>query len=316
MNFNDYLMTYVSMSNYTKDEQNNLYVSGKFNGNFNLEMLNRGNPVKDNVLTLSNVDFKYRSYKDKLVFLREFFEKNGSISVSGNNIKCTLRTVNKKLLDNLSIMSKRFKHITEDDTLSWFNVNAIDFLGYLYINNNLPVIESEFKKTFYNFLKRDETRLPKFVYSKTEFAYPPEKSRTSDTGYDLTLIKKIKEKGGVYYYDTGITVKPDCGYYFDLVGRSSISKTGWMLANNIGIIDQSYRGSIIVALVRIRDDAPELKLPSRMVQLVPRKVVLMEMNQVDNVNSDETNRSCDGGIVRNLKRGWSAMTFWKYLTDE
>lgn len=73
-------------------------------------------------------------------------------------------------------------------------------------------------------------------------------------------------------YDTGIAIQPPHGYYFDLVGRSSISKSGYMLANNVGIIDASYQGSIKVALYRLSDATPELLLPARVVQIIPRKV--------------------------------------------
>ena len=74
-----------------------------------------------------------------------------------------------------------------------------------------------------------------FKYIKVhKDAIAPSKNHPLDTGFDLYLIKKIKEYNNVSYFDTGIAVRPPNGYYFDLVGRSSIAKTGWMLANNIG----------------------------------------------------------------------------------
>jgi dUTP pyrophosphatase len=104
---------------------------------------------------------------------------------------------------------------------------------------------------------------------------PPSKNRFSDSGFDLHLVSKLKEDNGVHYYDTGIRVEPENGYYFELVGRSSISKTGWMLANNIGIIDASYRGTIIVPLIKVNPDASPLSLPLRLVQIIPRPLILM-----------------------------------------
>ena len=97
-------------------------------------------------------------------------------------------------------------------------------------------------------------------------------------------MKKVKEENGVAWFDTGIAVEPPEGYYFELVGRSSISKSGYMLANNIGIIDDSYRGSILVALVKINPSAPDLELPCRLVQLIPRQLVLMEPKEVDELS--------------------------------
>ena len=121
-----------------------------------------------------------------------------------------------------------------------------------------------------------------FLYKKTlPNAVSPQKAHHDDSGFDLVLIKKIKEQNGVIWYDTGIAVQPPKGYYFELVGRSSISKSGWMLANNIGIIDASYRGNIMVAMVRVVEDAPEIEIPSRLVQIIPRQLALMNPREVD-----------------------------------
>ena len=84
-------------------------------------------------------------------------------------------------------------------------------------------------------------------------------------------------------YDTGIAVQPPWGYYFELVGRSSISKTGYIVANSVGIIDASYTGSLKVALIKINKDAPDLELPARLVQLIPRQLVHMEAIEVNDL---------------------------------
>lgn len=120
-----------------------------------------------------------------------------------------------------------------------------------------------------------------FTYKKTlDEGIPPKKANPTDSGFDLCLVKKIKEENGVHWYDTGIAVHPPHGYYFELVGRSSISKSGYMLANNIGIIDADYRGSLMVALVKVNPDAKALELPCRLVQIIPRQLHLMEAKEV------------------------------------
>ena len=55
-------------------------------------------------------------------------------------------------------------------------------------------------------------------------------------------------------YDTGIQVKPQYGYYFEIVPRSSLSKSGYILANSIGIIDPSYSGNLYIVLIKIDDN--------------------------------------------------------------
>ena len=55
---------------------------------------------------------------------------------------------------------------------------------------------------------------------------------------------------GCVMYDTGITVKPPPGYYAEIVARSSIVKHNTMLANGIGIVDPTYRGTLKICLTR------------------------------------------------------------------
>tara|TARA_B100001094_G_scaffold271140_1_gene276291 strand:+ start:3164 stop:3865 length:702 start_codon:yes stop_codon:yes gene_type:complete len=111
-------------------------------------------------------------------------------------------------------------------------------------------------------------------------AHIPSKAHISDSGYDLSLIDFKKENEfGVQFYGTGIKVQPPYGHYFELVPRSSMSKTGFMLANSIGIIDQAYRGEIIVALFKIHPNA-QIVLPCKCVQLIPKKFLHMNVKEI------------------------------------
>jgi dUTP pyrophosphatase len=124
-------------------------------------------------------------------------------------------------------------------------------------------------------------------------AIAPKKAHATDTGFDLWLVEKVKEENGMVMYDTGIAVKPPHGYYFELVGRSSISKSGYIMANSVGIIDASYRGSLKVALIKVNKEMPDLELPCRLVQLIPRQ--LFHLNAVEVEELDVTSRG-DGGF--------------------
>ena len=101
----------------------------------------------------------------------------------------------------------------------------------------------------------------------------PEKTRASDSGFDLHLVHEIKKSGPVTFYGTGVKVSPPTGYYFDLVARSSLQKKGFALANSVGIIDRSYRGEVIVGLVKLDKRSKDLELPLKAVQLIPRPIV-------------------------------------------
>lgn len=131
------------------------------------------------------------------------------------------------------------------------------------------------------------------IFVKTDpAAVTPSRANDFATGFDMTLIKYVKSVGDVYFYSTCIQVRPPFGYYFDLVGRSSISKTGYMLANSIGIIDQDYTGEVIVALRKVNKGADDIQLPIKLVQLVPRK--FHEMNFIENTYIPSTARNCGG----------------------
>lgn len=81
-----------------------------------------------------------------------------------------------------------------------------------------------------------------------ENAETPKRAHQSDTGYDLKFIGIHKIIGDVILFKTGIQVQPPEGYYFEVVPRSSISKLPLEMANSIGVIDEHYRGEILVPI--------------------------------------------------------------------
>jgi len=100
----------------------------------------------------------------------------------------------------------------------------------------------------------------------------PTKAGEWEVGFDLTAIKLVEIRGRkTFMYDTGISVQVPPGYYTEIVPRSSIVKTGYMLSNSIGIIDPSYRGTLKICLTKIDDTLPDLKPPFKKVQLIVRK---------------------------------------------
>ena len=124
----------------------------------------------------------------------------------------------------------------------------------------------------------------------------PSKAYPNDAGYDLTLIKISKDmsrnRQTIIMFDTCIGVCPPDGYYTEVVPRSSLSKTGYMLANSVGIIDASYRGSIKVVLTG-DTSLPDLELPFKGFQLILRK---LEDAVVEEVNDLDTTARGDGGF--------------------
>ena len=118
-------------------------------------------------------------------------------------------------------------------------------------------------------------------------AIKPTKASSLDSGFDVTLIDVVKVIGKVTLYGTGISIQPPTGYYFDLVPRSSIIKSGYMLANSVGIIDQGYTGEIMVPLIKMDNDIPDLELPNKIVQLIPRRWHDLKMIECENLKETE-----------------------------
>jgi deoxyuridine 5'-triphosphate nucleotidohydrolase len=124
----------------------------------------------------------------------------------------------------------------------------------------------------------------------------PTRAFPTDIGYDLTAISVKKQLSeNTYLFDTGIAVKPPTGCYTEILPRSSISKTGWMLSNSVGLIDPSYRGNLLIALTRVDESAGcdlTKELPFVRCQLILRKAELFDMKQVETL--DETARGSGG----------------------
>ena len=76
----------------------------------------------------------------------------------------------------------------------------------------------------------------------------PVRAHDSDTGYDLKMIALKTIVGDTMFFSTGISIQPPEGHYFEVVPRSSISKFPFALANSVGIIDEHYRGEILVPI--------------------------------------------------------------------
>jgi dUTPase len=120
----------------------------------------------------------------------------------------------------------------------------------------------------------------------------PTKAGFMESGFDLTLIRKVWEKGLYTMYDTGIICVPPPGICTLIIARSSIYKTEHSLANSVGLIDQSYRGTLKVILKRDSHETPELKLPAVIVQLVPIPAPITVGFLVNHIN--DTTRGSGG----------------------
>jgi dUTP pyrophosphatase len=121
----------------------------------------------------------------------------------------------------------------------------------------------------------------------------PTRGNSFAVGHDLTAISVYKKIGSkITLYDTGLQCKPPTGYYTEIHGRSSIVKTGYTVSNCVGIIDEDYRGQLIIAVTKVDDTFPDLEVPFVKCQLILRKAEYYESKEVESL--DETERGSGG----------------------
>lgn len=241
--------------------------------------------IKDEIhdMFLKNEDSKW-------AFLKGYYESCGFIyteSKDGSKI-CGMKFIT-PFTEYIKI-----PYIIEDDNIIFKDTNAIDFLGKIY--ERLSEMNEQLKYNVWKeWLGCSTHNIPEcFVYKTNPNAIIPTKSKMSDAGYDLSVISvKNKISDMVSLYDTGIQVEVKHGLYIEVVPRSSLSKSGYMLANSIGIIDANYRGNILVALIKINPNAPDIEFPFRCCQLIFRKQVYVTMKESETLS--ETARG-EGGF--------------------
>ena len=238
------------------------------------------------------------------VFLRGYFDGDGSIRDYNNKStpECNIASDSKEMLASI----KQFTNIPCNinyNRIEFYGTNCIDFLGKLYDDSCPLRLQRKYDQhvdwltwRYYEVGKGNSTILPECYVFKTDAnAIFPSKAKPSDVGYDLTIIKEEKKfLNNVTLYDTGIKIRVKHGLYAEIIPRSSLSKSGYMLVNSTGIIDPSYNGNLFVALVKIDPDAPNIVFPFKCCQLIFRHQIHVEMIEVVEP-FDETARN-EGGF--------------------
>ena len=218
----------------------------------------------------------------KKYYIIGFFDANGSVSNDITNVKCRSKS------ENMCNFISNFFTIPYDKSnhnIIYKNSNCVDFLHNLYkdldLEHDLYLI-SNYQK-YINFINwkfrvKDLSLDICKVFKDDENAILPTKANISDVGYDLTIIKKVKNlTSNTILYDTGIKIELDFGYYAEIAPRSSLSKSGYMLANSIGIIENSYTGNLFIALTKTDLTMPDLALPFKCCQLIFKPQIFINL---------------------------------------
>jgi dUTP pyrophosphatase len=127
--------------------------------------------------------------------------------------------------------------------------------------------------------------VPESDEAKKAYDFKEKYFHTNDNaGFDLISMDSsfVKDKGNriLYLSDLGVravmtrgdTLTPEATVHYRLVPRSSIYKTGYMMANSEGIIDRTYRGVLKAPVVFVAQNAeiehPGLSAGNRYFQIV------------------------------------------------
>lgn len=117
-------------------------------------------------------------------------------------------------------------------------------------------------------------------------------------GLDLTAISYEDEQYGKRKYRTGLAIEiagsPSKKFVGKIYPRSSISKKNLMLANSVGIIDQDYRGEIIVVMKpqNYQEKVDHYESGDRIAQLVIEEIPVFTIHETDELS--DTHRGTGG----------------------
>jgi dUTP pyrophosphatase len=93
---------------------------------------------------------------------------------------------------------------------------------------------------------------------------------------------------GVIKIGTGIKISPPEGYATFVYPRSSVAtKNEIILLNSVGIIDNDYRGEMIVCLKNISDKPFKITLGERIAQAVIQPVLQSDFEYVDKLDTTQ-----------------------------
>ncbi len=139
--------------------------------------------------------------------------------------------------------------------------------------------------------KKIKVKIKKLV----EEAVIPTYAHTGDGCLDLTAIavNTVEEPGfGYVEYDFGLSFEIPQNHVMLIFPRSSISKTGMLLSNAVGVIDSSYRGPVTARFKWVKDSVM-YKVGERVAQFMVIPYPTVELVEVDKLS--ETSRG-EGGF--------------------
>ena len=121
----------------------------------------------------------------------------------------------------------------------------------------------------------------------------PRKAHESDYAFDCVAVSEQEIAPGVWRYGLGFALQIDEEYKhlherykIAVYPRSSIYKTGMILSNGVGIVDEGYTGEISAVFYHVMPSLPRYKVGDRICQIAvegrPDFQYYIEVDELDN----------------------------------
>ena len=145
-------------------------------------------------------------------------------------------------------------------------------------------------------MSKMEIRIKKLVPE----AVVPFKSHEDDFCYDVVAVSEIEVAPNVWKYGLGFALQidmskawsPNTRFSIDLRPRSSVWKTGMVLSNCEGTIDEGYTGEISAVFYHVMPEMPRYKVGDKIGQIKLGSTVPLKFVEVDELS--ETDRGAGG----------------------
>lgn len=122
----------------------------------------------------------------------------------------------------------------------------------------------------------------------------PYKSHDNDFCYDCVATSCEEIAPNVYKYSLGLAFEivreddvDDFVLDIDARPRSSVWKTGMVLSNCVGTIDEPYRGEVAAIFYHVMPDMPKYEVGDRIVQISIGITSQIEFEEVDELSQTE-----------------------------
>jgi len=121
-------------------------------------------------------------------------------------------------------------------------------------------------------------------------------------GYDVTVTEIESKDGGKVWCKIGLKMAIPDGYRLNLIPRSSITKSGYILQNSVGLIDADFRGEVQARFIafpsidtfcdnftQVRLEYPQFpyKVGDRIGQVYLEKIIQIEWEEVTKLSETE-----------------------------